>query len=48
MDQNLPKSEIKAKTAQETFREMLPFAIYAAIPIIVTILIAYNLGTTQN
>lgn len=47
MAQQLPKSEIKARNEEETAREMLPFAIYAAVPIIVTILIAYTLGSTM-
>lgn len=46
MAQQLPKSEIKARTEEETAREMLPFAIYAALPIIVTIIIAFTLGST--
>ncbi|MBX3017537.1 MAG: hypothetical protein KF767_06600 [Bdellovibrionaceae bacterium] len=46
MAQQLPKSEIKARNADEAAREMLPFAIYAAIPIIVTIIVAFSLGST--
>jgi hypothetical protein len=42
---NLPASERKAKNASETAREMAPFALYAAIPIIITICIALALGS---
>lgn len=45
---NLPKSEIKAQNEREVIREMLPFAIYAALPILLTILIAYTMGSTQQ
>lgn len=41
-----PTSEIKAKTLDEVIREMTPFAIYAAIPIIITISIAFIFGST--
>lgn len=44
----MENQEPKAKNLQETIAEMLPFAIYAAIPIIVTILIAYTFGTTAQ
>lgn len=47
MAQQLPKSEIKARNEEEIAREMLPFAIYAAIPIIVTIAIAFTFGSTM-
>lgn len=44
----MENSESKAKNLQETVAEMLPFAFYAAIPIIITILIAYTFGTTAQ
>lgn len=37
--------EKKAQNEIETAQEMLPFAIYAAIPIIITIAIAFTFGT---
>ena len=37
--------EKKAKNLDETIKEMLPFAVYAAIPIIITIMIAFTFGT---
>ena len=40
-------SEKKAKNAGEMFREMLPYALYAAVPIILTIMIAYTYGSRQ-
>ena len=43
MDQ-LPKSEIKAQNEAEIIQEMLPFIIYAAIPLTITILIAWTFG----
>jgi hypothetical protein len=43
--QQLPKSEIKAKNEDEIAAEMLPFAIYAIVPIAVTIIIAFVLGS---
>lgn len=45
---NLPKSEVKAKNESEVIQEMLPFALYAALPILLTILIAYTMGSTQQ
>lgn len=41
-----PASEVKAKNLEEVIREMTPFAIYAAIPIIITISIAFIFGST--
>jgi hypothetical protein len=41
----LPASERKAKSAAESAREMAPFALYAAIPIIITICIALTFGS---
>lgn len=40
--------EPKAKNLSEVVREMAPFAIYAAIPVIITILIAFTFGTTAQ
>jgi hypothetical protein len=37
--------EKKAKNLDETIKEMLPFAVYTAIPIIITIMIAFTFGT---
>lgn len=44
----LPKSEIKAKNEAEVIREMLPFALYAIVPIVVTIMIAFTFGSVQQ
>lgn len=40
--------EPKAKNLSEIVTEMLPFALYAAIPIMITIAIAYIFGTTAQ
>jgi hypothetical protein len=40
------KSEIKAQSEKEMISEMLPFAVYAAVPILVTIAIAFLFGST--
>jgi hypothetical protein len=40
--------ESKAQNLSETIAEMLPFALYAAVPIVITILIAYFFGTTAQ
>lgn len=37
--------EKKAKSLEETIKEMAPFAIYTIIPIIITIAIAVTFGT---
>lgn len=37
--------EKKARNEEETAREMAPFAIYAAIPILITICIAFYFGS---
>ena len=37
--------ESKAKNLQETVQEMLPFALYAIVPILITITIAFTFGT---
>lgn len=39
------EKEIKAKSQKEIFQEMLPFAVYAAIPILIVICIAYTFGS---
>jgi hypothetical protein len=39
MNKNTPKTE------NEIIREMLPFFLYAAIPILITVTIAYTFGT---
>ena len=44
----MEKSEIKAKNLHEMVKEMLPFAIYAIVPIAITIAIAYFFGTTAQ
>lgn len=41
----LPASERKAQNESELFQELIPFAIYAAIPILITITIAFTLGS---
>lgn len=46
MAKNLPKSEVKAKNAEEAAQEMFPFAVYAIIPILITIAIAFTFGST--
>lgn len=38
----------KAISADAVAREMFPFLIYAAIPIAITLTIAYFLGSTQQ
>mgnify|MGYP003346589887 CR=1 FL=1 len=38
-------AEVKAKNLEETVKEMLPFAIYAIVPILITITIAFTFGT---
>lgn len=43
--EKLPASERKAKNASESAREMAPFALYAAIPIIITVCIAFIFGS---
>lgn len=43
--EKLPASERKAKNAAESAREMAPFALYAAIPIIITVCIALVFGS---
>ena len=40
--------EPKGKNLKEITHEMLPFAVYAAIPIIITIVIAYFFGSTAQ
>ena len=42
------QQETKAKNLAEVVREMLPFALYAAIPILITIAIAFTFGTTAQ
>ncbi|MBL7558080.1 MAG: hypothetical protein JNM24_19780 [Bdellovibrionaceae bacterium] len=42
--EKLPPSEIKAKTPEQTFKEMMPFVIYAAIPLAITIILALTFG----
>lgn len=44
-NEQLPASERKAKNAGESAREMAPFALYAAIPIIITVCIALVFGS---
>lgn len=39
------ENETKAKNLEETVKEMIPFALYAAIPIIITIMVAFTFGT---
>jgi hypothetical protein len=39
------EQEKKAKNLEETVKEMTPFIIYTAIPIIITIAIALTFGT---
>ena len=41
----MEKPEVKAKNLEETVKEMLPFAIYAIVPILITITIAFTFGT---
>lgn len=42
--EKLPPSEIKAKTSEQIFKEMMPFVIYAAIPLAITIILALTFG----
>lgn len=44
-NETLPASERKAKNASEAAREMAPFALYALIPIIITVCIAFIFGS---
>jgi hypothetical protein len=44
----MEKSEIKAKNDKEMFQEMFPFLLYALIPLLVTVSIAYYFGTTAQ
>ena len=44
----MEKPEPKAKNLSEAVAEMLPFALYAAIPILITITIAFVFGTTAQ
>lgn len=37
-------TEKKAKNGEEAFQEMMPFLFYAAIPLIITIIIALTFG----
>lgn len=46
--EKMPPSEVKAKSENEMFKEMLPFVIYAAIPLLITFSIAYFLGSTNQ
>ena len=39
------EKEPKAQNLEEATKEMLPFIIYAAIPLIITITIALTFGT---
>ncbi len=41
-------AEKKGKNAEEIMKEMFPFLIYAAIPILLTILIAFTQGSTKQ
>ena len=40
--------EKKAQNLDEMFKEMRPFALYAAIPIILTIILALTFGVSWN
>jgi len=42
--EKLPPSEIKSKNPEQTFKEMLPFLVYAAIPLAITIILALTFG----
>ncbi|MGZ3691432.1 MAG: hypothetical protein ACXVAX_08010 [Pseudobdellovibrio sp.] len=44
----MEQPEKKAKNLEETVKEMLPFAIYAIIPILITITIAFTFGTRYH
>ena len=39
------EQEKKARNLEEAVKEMLPFIVYAAIPILITISIAFIFGT---
>ncbi|MBX2993668.1 MAG: hypothetical protein KF681_02570 [Bdellovibrionaceae bacterium] len=45
---HLPASERKAQNLEEAKKEMWPFALYTAIPVIITIAIAFYFGSTAN
>lgn len=47
MQEPLPTSEKKAQNDNEIFQEMMPFLLYAAIPILITLTIAFTLGQRQ-
>lgn len=40
-------TEKKAKNAAEAFQEMIPFFFYAAIPLVITIIIALTFGPSH-
>lgn len=44
---NLQNPEPKAKNEQEAAQEMLPFFIYIAIPIVITIALAWIFGPSK-
>lgn len=39
--------EPKAGNEKDMFKEMIPFALYAAVPILITITIAFVFGSTR-
>ncbi len=43
-----PSKTNKTSNANAIIKEMLPFALYAAIPILITISIAYFFGSTAQ
>ena len=44
----MEQPEKKAQNLEEIFNEMKPFAIYAAIPIILTIMLALTFGVSKH
>lgn len=40
-------TEKKAKNGAEAFQEMIPFFFYAAIPLVITIIIALTFGPSH-
>ena len=42
------EQEKKAQNLEEIFQEMIPFVLYAAIPIIITICVAFTFGVSKH
>ncbi len=40
-------TEKKAKNGKEVFQEMIPFLFYAAVPLIITVILALTFGPSH-